>query len=127
MPITTKTNDGVTDKVYSILAKKDGKVTYIGPNHSDLAIETLRLESSAPNPRGNDYGNRRSAIVLNHDVSVPTKDGGTTSKTMSFRFEVSVPVGASDVSVLEAKQNLAHLLQDDAFSDALIVTGKVEH
>lgn len=116
-----KANDGNTvPVVFSRNEEYSGRSVYIGENHRLDARDTLVFYRTMPTASGNFKGMAKTAVKFSRDLSVPGVDS-STSLTVPLIIEatVSLPVGAAKAELVEARQKLIALLDDDSIMNPL--------
>lgn len=119
------TDDGTATETYSLYRTEGTRAVHTGPNHSDLKSDMAIVSSTNPKGNGTTYGNRRSSVNYVRSITVPTPDGGSSSKDAKVELVCSLPAGAStaDISALYHKLRGITL---ETF-ESIIADGKIQH
>lgn len=124
--IVLKTSAGA-DAPYNFYQNSAGtSTTYIGLDHTDLSVDKLVVNTSAPNRRSTDYGNRRSRANLQRGVNVASPDGSTVNKNAKILVDASVPVGMTIEQFTELCARQAALLSNPVYVRAFFMLGQTE-
>lgn len=123
--ITLKNHAG-TDVNYSLNRHNGDSATYIGPEKSDIVVDTLLLSSKSPARVGSSYGNRRSGFNIQRSTIVPTPTETNESKVAKFEFISSIPAGMTESSFNELIARAKAALDNDAIMKALFTTGQMQ-
>lgn len=113
-------DDTIVAEAYDRFEVFSNRSVYIGANHAAEARDTISLYRSFPTKSGNFKGVNKSSIKLSRDNEVAGVDSSTTLTAPTIiEVSFSVPVGATAASLLQDRQRLIALLDDDAVMDAL--------
>lgn len=120
-------NDGVTttdvDQTYTRFEEHLNRSVYIGDNYSVAAPNTLSLYRTQPKPSGNFPGMAKSAFKFSDCLPITGNDGVTTlNLPLIVEVSFSIPVGATSAQVLERRQRVIALLDDDTVMNSLNMT-----
>lgn len=120
-------NDGSTTadetQVYTRYEEHLNRSVYTGADHTMVAPHTLSFYRTQPKVNGNFRGMAKSAMKISECISVDGVDT-TTSVIAPLLAEVSfsVPVGATTAQLVELRQRLIALLDDDTLMNNLSYT-----
>lgn len=112
--------------LYTPLRAEGTRVSYIGPNHSDMIKDMVVLNTTPPKRSGTSFGNRRASINVIASVTVPTPDGETETKDMKFELVTSVPVGTSQSDLDEIMARISAAVADTALVKDVAVIGRTQ-
>lgn len=120
-------NDGTTtadeDQVYTRYEEHLNRSVYIAEGHTVAAPHTLSFYRTQPKANGNFKGMAKSAFKFSETLLVPGADGVTTvSAPLICEVSFSTPVGATTEQIVELRQRLVALLDNDIFMNKLNVT-----
>lgn len=116
-----KLNDAtIIEQSFSRYEEYQNRSAYIGEDHTPGTRDVIALYRSFPTKVGNFKGVGKTSVKLTRDLTVPGVDE-TTSIAAPIIIEVSfsVPVGTTAESVVEQRQRLIALLDNDAFMNDL--------
>lgn len=126
MSITLK-NAANADVIYTLQRTTGDKAEYAGPNHSDLAKDSLAITSVAPRRSPTSYGNRRSSMNMIMTIVADTPDGRTETKDFKLEVVASLPVTATESEIQEIRARVASLLAQGTLVESIINDGKIQH
>jgi hypothetical protein len=114
-------NNGTTeDQIYTRYEEYQNRASYIGASHTPDSRDALAIYRTFPTKTGNFKGVAKSAVKFTKDVEVSGVDSSTTlTAPIIFDLSASIPVGATTADVLEARQRLIALLDNDTFMNSL--------
>jgi hypothetical protein len=123
--ITVTLPDASTEDYISYRVSGDS-AEYIGPDASDINVDSLRIRSIAPKRGNGQYGNRRSQVSLNTGTDVVDVEGNNTVRDRKLLVESSYPVGTTLEQITEDCAKMASLLQSPSFIEKVFKTGIIE-
>lgn len=120
-------NDGETTadetQVYSRHEEYLNRSVYIGEDHSLAAPHTLSWYRTQPKANGNFLGMAKSAFKISQCLSVPGADGvSNVNAPLIAEVSFAVPVGTTASQVVEMRQRLVALLDDDTLMNKAQLT-----
>lgn len=122
LPVDNANDGNTVDQSYSRYDEYQNRTTYVGENHSPANRDQIAMYRSFPTKSGNFKGTSKSAVKLTEDVSVPGADGvATLTVPCIAEVSFSIPVGMPATKVLELRQRIIALLDDDQIMDDLSV------
>jgi len=115
VPVDLLNTGSTTDEVYRRQEENAGKSVYIlEAVHSLIKRHMFSLFRTHPKKVGNFRGMAKSAVKFTQDLDIPGVDSTTTLTTpLIAEASFSIPVGATAAQVLEARQRLVAILDDD--------------
>lgn len=120
LAVDTANTGSTTNQSYTRYATYVNRSEYVGPDHELTDRNTLHFYRTAAKPGGNSKGVSRTAVKFTQDVSVANLDGsGNNVMPIIIHCEFSVPVGTPSATMLELRQRLVALLDDDTIMEPL--------
>lgn len=118
-----KLNDGTpTDKTFTRSSEFQNRSVYSGPLHSAVEKDTLSFYRSYEKRNGNFLGVFKASVKLSQDMNVPGYDNTTTINAPSIiEVNFSIPVGVTAAQMLEQRQAIIALLDNDTVMTELLV------
>lgn len=117
-------DDTIVAKIFSrarVLMNGLKTLYHMDNSHSTARPDTLSFETSEPKPNGQFLGVTRPKVVRRRTIDVESIDPGTEiSQPLIGKVEFSIPVGATDAELLELRQDLIAVLDDDATMGTLM-------
>lgn len=117
-------NATLVNKVFTKLRSlKNGLQTVLfGPDHTSYSPDLLSCTVSDPKPNGNFKGVVRPIVKRSTTVSVAGVDDTTTISTpLIGTINFSVPVGVTAAQVMELRQDLIAVLDNDSIMDGMML------
>lgn len=111
--------DVTTNQVYTRIEELVNRSTYGGPGHSFSSTNSLQLYRTNPVRSGSFLGAAKTSVKFTESVTVPSAEGEDTTYPLIVEVSFSVPVGTTSAKVLELRQRVIALLDDDAIMDPL--------
>lgn len=114
-------NNGTTvDTEFSRYEEYQNRTTYIGPNHSPNALDTITFYRTFPKTSANFRGVAKTSVKRSKTIIVPGVDGvSQLSSPMIVESSFSIPVGATLSQILLLRQEQIALLDIDTIMNAL--------
>lgn len=119
LAVDTANTGSPTDQVYTRIEELVNRSTYGGPAHSFSSKDTLQLYRTNPVRSGSFLGAAKTSVKFTEDVVVPSAEGEDTTYPLIAEVSFSVPVGTSAATVLEMRQRVIALLDQDTVMNAL--------
>lgn len=120
LSVDAANNGTPANQVYTRYEEFQNRSRYIGDGHTPGARNELGVYRSFPTKTGNFKGVGKTSVKLTQDCVVAGVDS-TTSVTAPIILELSfsVPVGVVAAELVEMRQRLLALIDDDSFMDKL--------
>jgi hypothetical protein len=117
-------NDGSpVNQDYSRHHETTDRTTYIGTTHTEAEREQFQLYRTAAKRSGVSRGSRKCAIKFTQDVSVLNADGsGDIVLPLIGEVSFAIPLGVTDAQLVELRQRLVSILDDDSIAGSLMST-----
>jgi hypothetical protein len=120
LAVDTANTGSTTDLTLTRHSEEMNKATYIGDDHVTDSRDQMSFHRSAPKPSGQSRGMQRSTIKFTKDFAVPNADGsGNIVLPLILEVGFTVPVGTPSADVLEMRQRVVAICDDDTICDAL--------
>jgi hypothetical protein len=117
-------NDTLVAKVFNrarVLMNGLKTLFHESNSHTTARPSTLSFETSEPRPNGQFMGVTRPKIVRRRTIDVESLDPAVeVTQPLIGKIEFSVPVGATDAEMLEMRQDLIAVLDDDTLMGTLM-------
>lgn len=109
-------NNGTTvDYDFSRFEESLNRTIYAGENHAIDAKDTLAIYRTAPKQSGNFKGVAKTSVKFTQDNTVLGVDGlAQLTSPLIAEVSFSIPVGVTTASVIEMRQRLIALLDQDS-------------
>lgn len=120
LPVDVLNNGTPVNATYTRYEEQANRSVYIGALHTPDARDVLGLYRTFPTKSGNFKGTGKSTVKFTTDVSVLGVDG-VSNLTAPIIIDVSfsVPVGVTVADVVEARQRVIALLDNDTIMNSL--------
>jgi hypothetical protein len=120
LAVDTANSGSPTNKIYSRYTERENASVYIGASHTLSMRDQIQFSRSFPTQSGNYLGVMQSTIKLTADVSVLGADSETTLvKPAIVNLQFNIPVGTASATILELRQRLIAVLDDDTIMTSL--------
>lgn len=108
------------NQVYSRFDSYQNRSVYIGADHAPDARNMLGFYRTFPTKSGNFKGVAKTSVKFTQDVEVSGVDSSTTlTSPIILDLSFSVPVGAPVADLVEVRQRLLALIDNDTFMNSL--------
>lgn len=112
--VDTLNTGSTTPEVYNRSNEFENRSVYIGASHALDSRDTIGLYRSYPSKNGNFKGVAKTSLKFTKDIEVTGVDGvSTLTSPIIFELSASIPVGATDAQILECRQRVIALVDDD--------------
>lgn len=121
------TNDGDTTadetQVYTRYEEHLNRSVYIAADHTMATPHTLSFYRTQPKANGNFPGMAKTAIKFSESLAITGVDGVSTLKVpLISEVSFAVPVGTTPAQLMEMRQRLIALLDNDTVMNNLSLT-----
>jgi hypothetical protein len=121
LAVDTANNGTTTDQVYTRFREVENKSVYNGPDGSVSNRQELAFLRKDPKRSGNSQGVSSAEVRLTEEVSVAgVEDSSTVSHLLTGSVSFRIPVGVSSADLLEFRQKIIAVLDDDVIAGALM-------
>lgn len=115
-------NGTIVPEPYDRYEEYQNRSVYIGASHTPDTRDTISLYRSFPTKSGNFKGVSKSSVKLTKDHLVLGVDGvSNLTSPVIVEVNFSVPLGVTAANLLEIRQRVIALLDDDSMMDALSI------
>lgn len=114
-------NDGnPANQVYSRYEEYQNRSVYVGATHVPDSRDMIAFYRTFPTKSGNFKGTSKSSVKLTEDISVTGADGvSSITAPLILEASFSVPVGATAAQIIELRQRLLAMLDNDTLMNSL--------
>lgn len=120
LSVDVANNSTIVEQDYERFEEHQNRSVYVGENHRIDNRDMITVYRSFPTRTGNFQGTAKTSAKFTDDVTVSGVDVNTSVKApMICEVSFSIPVGTDPELVLEMRQRVIALLDQDSFMDSL--------
>lgn len=126
LSVDAANNASPANQVYTRYDEYQNRSVYIGADHAPDARNMIGFYRTFPTKSGNFKGVCKTSCKLTQDVSVAGVDSNTTlTSPIILDLSFSVPVGATTADLVEVRQRLLALIDNDSLMNSLNIQQQV--
>lgn len=115
LSVDVANNSTLVNQAYTRHEENTNRSTYVGPAHALDSRNVMQFYRTAPRQNGEFRGTAKSSVKFTEDFAVNNASGtGTITSPLIAEVSFSVPVGVATADILEMRQRLIALLDDDS-------------
>lgn len=120
LPVDVANNGTIVQQTYSRYEEDKNRTVYVEGSHNPDNRVMLAIYRTFPTKSGNFKGVMKTAVKFTTDHQVPgVEQTSILTSPIIFELSASIPVGIDPADVVQARQRLIALLDNDTFMDAL--------
>lgn len=113
LAVDVANNATTVDKDFSRFDVYQNRTVYISEDHSILSPDTLSFYRTLPKTSGNFRGQAKTAFKFSKSLTVAGIDGADVQAPFILEVSASIPVGATEATMMEIRQRAIALLDRD--------------
>lgn len=117
LPVDVTNNGTLANVSFTRFEEQLNRSTYISDAHEPGKRDILAFYRSFPKPSGTFKGVRKTTVKFTTDTEVADSIGGTIECPIIVEVNFSLPIGVTVAQIVEMRQRILALLDNDTIMD----------